>query len=150
MKPCRTRLAAALLIASTTLTLLTACASTRHALDGAWECVQPAPNTPAEREVKVIADGRFAFGVASGGPLVVAGGGACAYDGHQYTETVEYHWIPALVGRTIIFDCTLEGGLWRHEASFEAGGRQFHIDEVWRRVGSTPRPDGTAAAADGD
>lgn len=136
------RLPIALLILLVALTLLPACASTRGALDGAWECIQPAPRTPDQREIKVVADGHFAFGVPATGPGLVAGGGTCAYDGHQYTETVEYHWVPALVGRTIVFDCTLKGGLWTHKASFEAGGQRFNIDEVWRRVG-TPKPDGS-------
>ncbi len=139
----RARLAACLLTLSIILTLLPACASTRGALDGAWECIQPAPRTPDQREIKVIADGHFAFGVPSSGPGLTAGGGTCAYDGHRYTETVEYHWVPALVGRTIVFDCTLKDGLWTHKAVFEAGGQRFNIDEVWRRVG-TPKPDGTS------
>lgn len=141
------RLPIALLILLVALTLLPACASTRGALDGAWECIQPAPRSPEQREIKVIADGHFAFGVPSAGPQLTAGGGTCAYDGHQYTETVEYHWAPALVGRTIVFDCTLEDDLWTHKAVFEAGGQRFNIDEVWRRVG-TPKPDGSSG--DGD
>ncbi len=136
------RLPITLLILLFTLTMLPACASTRSALDGAWECIQPAPRSPDEREIKVVADGHFAFGVPAAGPELTAGGGTCSYDGHFYTETVAYHWVPALVGQTIVFDCTLKGGLWYHKAAFETGGQRFNIDEVWRRIG-TPKPDGT-------
>ena len=145
------RLPVALMLLLVTLTLLSACATTRSALDGAWECVRPAPDSPDQREIKVIADGHFAFGVPSGGPALTAGGGTCSYDGHQYTESIEYHWIPSLVGQTIVFDCTLKDGLWYHKAAFEVGGQRFNIDEVWRRVG-TPKPDGSAdsSGTDGD
>ena len=138
------RLPIALLILLFVLTLLPACATTRGALDGAWECVQPAAPSPAQREIKLITDGHFAFAAPSENGLgAITGGGTCSYDGHRYTETVAYHWVPSLVGKTIVFDCTLKDGLWHHEANFEANGERFNIDEVWRRVG-TPKPDGTA------
>lgn len=116
---------------------LAGCASTAHRLDGAWECLDPAPAEPALREVKVIADGHFAFGVPNGGaPALCAGGGTCDFDGKKYVEHITYHWISGLVGKTIVFDCRLKDGLWYHSAEFDLGGRPVTINEVWRPVGS--------------
>ncbi len=126
-----------LLLGVTLGLLLAGCASTAHKLDGAWECLDPAPASPELREVKVIADGHFAFGVPNaGGPELNAGGGTCSYDGKHYVEHITYHWAEALVGKTIVFDCRMKDGLWYHSAQLEAGGERFNIQEVWRRAGS--------------
>lgn len=122
------------------LVLLPACAANHPHLEGAWVCVEPAPAPGQAAAVKVLADGRFAFGRP--GPVPgdpPAGGGTYEYrDGH-YVETITYHWAKALVGQTITFTCEVEDGLWHHRATFTANGEPFHIDEVWRRVGE-PRP----------
>lgn len=126
------------------LLLISACATSGSRLDGVWECVTPAPATPDTRAVKIIADGHFAFGRQSAdGATVYAGGGTCRRDGARYTETVAWHWVPALVGQTIVFDCALKDGLWYHRATFEAQGERFDIDEVWRPVREPkPQPQG--------
>ena len=124
------------------LSLLSACAATsaRSPLDGAWECVSPPPVARAERAVKILADGHFSFGCeASNGRMAYAGGGTYTLDGNTYIESITYHWVPELVGETIVFDCTLEDGLWYHRARVgEAGGPSF-IDEIWRRI-DEPKP----------
>jgi hypothetical protein len=139
-------------LAAMACTLLSGCAASRPPLDGAWECLTPPPASEETRTVKILADGRFAFGRQSlDGATVYAGGGTYHYSEGEYVETVSWHWLPVLVGQTIVFDCRLEDGLWYHRATFEVGGRQFDIDEVWRRVGE-PKP-GTAGMArtrDGD
>jgi len=119
------------------LVLLAGCAATTHKLDGAWECVDPAPASPELREIKVITDGHFAFGVPNPGrPELYAGGGTCTYDGRQYVEHITYHWVKALVGRTIAFDCQLKDDLWYHAATFDLDGQPTTIREVWRRAGT--------------
>lgn len=126
-----------LLLATTMLTMLAGCAGTRPPLEGAWECVQPAPQPGHQPVVKVLADGHFSFGAAAmGGQPLRAGGGTYAHEPKSgaYTETVTYHWSKALVGQVLTFACELDGDLWRHRATFEAGGEPFTIDEVWRRV----------------
>lgn len=119
------------------LSLMSACAATRGRtpLDGAWECVSPPPAARADRAVKILADGRFAFGCqASSGRAVYSGGGTYTFDGSTYTESITYHWVPELVGETIVFDCALKDGLWYHRMRVtEAGGPSF-IDEIWRRI----------------
>jgi len=117
--------------------LLAGCASTAHKLDGAWECISPAPSSPDHTEYKLLADGHFAFGVPPGdGAVICSGGGTYTYDGTHYVETVTYHWLAPLIGQTLTFDCRLKDGLWYHSGSFDIGGQPFTINEVWRRVGS--------------
>lgn len=131
----RTAPHAALLLAM--LLALGACAGARPHLEGAWECVQPAPGPGREPVVKILADGHFAFGTpAAEGERTWAGGGTYTHDpdAGTCTETVTYHWAKALVGQVITFQCELDGDLWRHRASFTANGEPFAIDEVWRRL----------------
>lgn len=130
------------LLGAALLLVLSACATSGSKLDGFWECVTPAPATPDTRAVKILADGHFACGRQSAdGATAYTGGGTCRLDGEQYIETVAWHWAPALVGQTIVFDCELKDGLWYHRAEFEAQGERFNIDEVWRRV-REPKPAG--------
>ena len=99
---------------------------------------EPAPTQGDAPAMKIISDGRFAFGRQSAdGAIAYAGGGTCRQEDGKYIETVAYHWLPTLVGMTITFDCALKDGLWYHKARFEAGGERFDIDEVWRRVAET-------------
>jgi hypothetical protein len=132
--------AAAGVLGAAMLLVLSACATSGSKLDGFWECVTPASKTPDTRTVKILADGHFACGGQSAdGAIAYTGGGTCRLDGEQYIETVAWHWAPALVGQTIVFDCTLKDGLWYHRAVFEAQGERFDINEVWRRV-REPKP----------
>ncbi len=131
------RAIAFIVLLTAVLLALGACAGARPRLEGAWECVQPPPRPGHEPAVKVLADGRFAFGTAAGeGERPWSGGGTYAYEpgAGTYTETVTYHWARALVGQVITFTCELDGDLWRHRASFTADGEPFAIDEVWRRI----------------
>lgn len=122
------------------ITLTGGCAGTRPDLEGAWECLQPAPQPGQPPVVKVLVDGHFAFGAGSvDGGAPRAGGGTYAQTGGAYTETITYHWAKALVGQVITFECVVEEGLWHHRGLFVADGERFQIDEVWRRVGE-PAP----------
>jgi len=114
---------------------LCGCAGSRPQIEGVWEKIVPASPGKDSPVVKILADGHFAFGrQSSDGSTTWSGGGNYSYDGEKYTETVTYHWVPAIVGMTIEFDCLVEGGKWFHEAQFVAGGEKFHIDEVWQRI----------------
>jgi hypothetical protein len=132
-----TRRSLSLLLLLAALPLLGACAGARPRLEGAWECVQPPPAPGRPPAVKILADGRFAFGTPAGdGERPWSGGGTYAYvpGSGTYTETVTYHWARALVGQVITFTCELDGELWHHRATFTADGEPFAIDEVWRRI----------------
>lgn len=127
----------ALILLPLVVLALSACAGARPRLEGAWECVQPPPAPGHDPVVKVLADGHFSFGATAwGGQPLWAGGGTYIYgpEPGTYTETVAYHWAKALVGQAITFTCEVEGDLWRHRATFSAGGEPFNIDEVWRRI----------------
>lgn len=81
--------------------LIPGCAANRPRLEGAWECVEPAPQPGQKPGVKVLADGHFSFGTPPGdGQQLWAGGGTYTYEPQSgaYTETVTYHWLKALVG----------------------------------------------------
>ena len=94
------------------LLMIAACATSRTKLDGVWECVKPAPASADTRAVKILTDGHFAFGRQSvDGGRAYAGGGTYRLDGTHYIETVDWHWVPVLVGQTIVFDCALKDGL---------------------------------------
>ncbi len=111
------------------------CTAARPNLEGAWRLVESGRREPEVPLVKVLVDGRFAFGNQSAdGALPVAGGGRYLRDGDTYVEIVEYHWLPNLVGATIPFTCRVEDGRWHHEAHFERDGARFHIVEVWQRI----------------
>lgn len=120
------------------------CASSSHRLVGTWQRVDPATEQPLGKAVgdkpgvtplKILNKTHFAFGNLTRDG-VWAGGGEYALAGDIYSEIIQYHSIPELVGEVVEFDCRLEGDLWYHKARFEAGGQRFNIDEVWRRVGA--------------
>lgn len=116
-----------------------ACAGSRPSLDGVWEKVDPDPARPQRQTVKILTDGHFAFGTQSpDGQHNWSGGGTYTLDGNLYTETIAYHWIPSLVGRSISFTRDVKDGLWYHKAVFDVDDRHFNIDEVWRRVAPAP------------
>jgi len=118
------------------------CATAPNPLMGSWVVEsytgeRPAPNAPApdpaQRAVKILTRDRFAFGDQQGTEMF-AGGGRYEWEEGVYRETVEYHWMPDLVGKTLEFDCRLDGDLWYHTGTFRFGGRDLVIREVWRRL----------------
>ena len=117
-----------LLLGAVLLTFV-GCSATRPPIEGAWRKV----TDDEHAAVKVLSDGHFAFGNQSGDGAW-SGGGTYTYEEGTYTETVTYHSVPSLVGKTIAFECIIVDGEWLHKAQFESEGRSFQIDEVWRRV----------------
>jgi hypothetical protein len=125
------------------VTLMGGCASSSKRLIGAWELVSTpsdqldlAGNDPPSPPnlVKILSEDRFAFGRQEPDGGLIAGGGTYELDGDVYTERVEYHWIPQLVGRELRFEVRVEDDRWIQTGSFVVEGRRFDISEVWRRV----------------
>lgn len=117
------------------LGVLGGCAGSAPSVEGVWEKITPASRSNDAPAVKILTDGYFAFGrQVDEGMVAWAGGGTYQRDGDKYTETIAYHAIPSLVGRTIEFHIEFRDGQWYHTADFMAGGERFHIEEVWQRL----------------
>jgi hypothetical protein len=118
---------------------LISCAHTSNPLVGSWRLVSRGGEPydvqgDAEAPVKILNDARFAFGGMKSDGTVFSGGGRYEFRDSTYTEMVEYHWIPFLVGRRLTFRCLLKGDRWYHSGSFDIDGRYFNVDEVWRKI----------------
>lgn len=113
------------------------CAATAPVV-GSWELVevngQPVGGGPAQRPTKILNATHFAFGSQAPEGPVWAGGGRYEWDEGLYTEFIAWHSVRELVGATAVFHDRIEGDLWHHDGDFEAGGRRFVIEEVWRRL----------------
>ena len=123
--------------------LATGCASTPNPLVGTWEMVSndgrwldtaEDPDLTRTRNVKVLNETHFAFGHQHPDGHIDAGGGRYTYADSTYTEFIEYHFAPRLVGMAIPFDCRLEDDLWYHSADAVVDGIRIEIHEIWRRV----------------
>ncbi|MDZ4702039.1 MAG: hypothetical protein SH809_20175 [Rhodothermales bacterium] len=117
-----------------------------HPLVGSWEMVSQTfihPNRveqplkmgeslPGNRkQIKLLSETRFAFGRQSAdGEEITAGGGRYEIDGDMYTEIIDYHTSPPLVGTRISFTWLIEGDLWHHSGKIGT----FQLEEVYRRV----------------
>jgi hypothetical protein len=119
------------------------CCPARYRLMGTWEMVFPvvaAPDSSGSGHeskggaLKILNKTHFAFGIWTPDGRVLAGGGRYKYDGKTYTEMIEYHFIPALVGKSLEFQCALKGDKWYHFGTYEVDGQRSQMNEVWRRV----------------
>ena len=108
------------------------CASPGGMLIGTWEMLDE--NGESKGKTKILSEDHFAFGSQTGPKSIWAGGGTWVYYDGVYIEVVQYHSAAAVVGKTLDFDCRVEDGIWYHEGWFEAGGENFHVDEVWRKL----------------
>ncbi len=113
------------------LTLMTTLGCGTTSLRGSW--VRIDDEAPQGQTVKILTEERFAFGLHARNEII-AGGGRYVLDGDSYTETIEYHWMPSLVGKTVVFDCDLDGDIWHHTGKIKTGGGVLVIDEVWERI----------------
>jgi hypothetical protein len=124
---------------------LIGCASTSNPLVGSWRLVSTggevvATGGDAKATVKILNDTHFAFGVMTPKNEVFGGGGRYEYSKGAYTETVEYHSLPYLIGQRLTFSCELKGDLWHSSGRFNVGGGTIDINEVWQRIkGESPR-----------
>jgi len=110
-------------------------------LEGAWKLTSAKftyPDTVMEagdyRPVKILANGRFAFGNQNTDSTLTAGGGTYEYDGQTYTENIEYFTNPNNVGQSFKFDIRLEGNTWYHSGSIPLDSGELLLEEVWERV----------------
>jgi len=110
------------------------CGGSSKALQGTWVLIDSGGEKPASPSTKILDADHFAFGGPTPGGSVWAGGGSYRVEDGKYIENVEYHSIASLVGRSLVFNYRIEGDRWYHSGDFEAGGRKFHIREIWRRV----------------
>lgn len=114
-------------------------------LEGTWRMVSQElvyPDTVINRSdawgpgYKILNSTHFAWGRATAsGDDVVAGGGRYEYDPETgtYTEIIEYHSTPELVGLAIEFEAKVDGDTWYHIGHIG----DYRLEEVWHRV----RPD---------
>ncbi len=110
------------------------CGGSSKALQGTWVLIDNGGEKPASPSTKILDADHFAFGGPTPGGSVWAGGGTYRVEDGKYIEIVEYHSMASLVGQSLVFSYRLDGDRWYHSGDFEAGGRKFHIREIWRRV----------------
>jgi hypothetical protein len=115
------------------------CSSGSRALIGEWEMIYPEyefADTTLQRsiQIKILTDSHFTFGSMTPDGMAFAGGGRYRLVDSTYTEYIEYHVHPFLIGRELRFHCRLEGDQWYHYGSFDIDGNRFVVDEVWQRV----------------
>ncbi|NNE09631.1 MAG: hypothetical protein HKN20_13810 [Gemmatimonadetes bacterium] len=113
------------------LTLMTTLGCGAKSLQGSW--VRIDDEAPQGQTIKILTEERFAFGLHAKNEIV-AGGGRYVLDDETYTETIQYHWMPNLVGKTVVFDCAIDGDIWHHTGRIKTGGGVLVIDEVWERI----------------
>lgn len=110
-------------------------------LEGTWRIVSQQAVYPdtviitvnVPPSMKIINSTHFAWGYQSdNGEEVLAGGGRYTLENDTlYTEYIEYHTSPVLVGQPIKFTAKIVGDLWYHTGVFPSG---YRLEEVWRRL----------------
>jgi hypothetical protein len=90
------------------------------------------PATP--KSIKLVSDTHFAFGSPTARGGIFAGVGTYALSDSSYTEFIQYHTMPWLVGQKLEFKYLIEDGKWYHSGSFDIDGHQFTVNEVWQRI----------------
>ena len=128
-----------LICVSAVAVYLIGCAHASNPLVGSWRLVSSgdeviAADDDAKTTVKILNDTHFAFGIMTPENEVFGGGGRYEYSNGIFTEIVEYHSLPYLVGQRIAFRCELKGDLWYHSGSFGSGGGSIDVNEVWKRI----------------
>lgn len=61
------------------------------------------------------------------------GGGTYTVEGTTYTETVQYHAARDFIGKSIPFECKVEGDYW-YQSGLLPGGTK--LEEIYRRAGA--------------
>lgn len=112
---------------------LAGCASSSHPLVGSWRLVELDGHPASQEIVKIVTPTRFAFGSQERSGTW-AGGGRVEVARGLYTEIIEYHSRPDLVGMVADFTFALKDGRWIHKGTIPAPGGKVRIDEVWERI----------------
>lgn len=110
-------------------------------LEGTWRLVSQRAVYPdtiiatanIPPSMKILNSTHFSWGYqATDGEDVLAGGGRYTLeDDTLYTEYIEYHTSPVLIGETVQFTAKVVGDLWYHTGVFPSG---YRLEEVWRRI----------------
>ena len=110
-------------------------------LEGSWRLVSQRAvypdtiivTTNVPPSMKILNSTHFAWGYqAASGEDVLAGGGRYTIEADSiYTEYIEFHTSPVLVGLPIRFTVKVIGDLWYHTGEFPSG---YRLEEVWRRI----------------
>lgn len=118
------------------LTLAIGCAGGSKSVKGTWEMVYPESEggSAAKKNIKLVSDTHFAFGTPTAGGGIFAGGGTWAISDTTYTELIQYHTLPWLVGQKLEFKYLIEDGRWYHSGTFDIDGHKFTVNEVWQRI----------------
>ena len=85
--------------------------------------------------LKILSETHWAFVEQNeeGNPIPTSGGGGTyTIDGTTYTETVQYHAARDFIGKSIPFECKVEGDFW-YQSGVLPGGTK--LEEVYRRAG---------------
>ncbi|GAB5521088.1 MAG: hypothetical protein RhofKO_33390 [Rhodothermales bacterium] len=132
------------------LVLIISCASTRQDsnrpacdLVGAWEPVELTLTAPDGTVndvdlgdppgLKVFSNTRWVW--IETGPnasnSTVGAGGRYATTDSTYTESIEYHMSPDLVGQTLTFECEVTPTTWTQRGMLPGG---TYLEETYRRI----------------
>jgi hypothetical protein len=110
-------------------------------LEGTWRLVSQRAVYPdtiivtatIPPSMKILNSTHFSWGYQSDdGEDVLAGGGRYTLQADTlYTEYIEYHTSPVLIGLPVRFTAKVVGDLWYHTGEFPSG---YRLEEVWRRL----------------
>lgn len=125
-----------MIVLAALLTLAIGCSGGSKSVKGTWEMVYPesegGPTAP--KNIKLVSDTHFAFGLPTSGGGIFAGGGTWAISDTTYTELIQYHTLPWLVGQRLEFKYLIEDDKWYHSGTFDIEGHKFTVNEVWQRT----------------
>ena len=110
-------------------------------LEGTWRLVSQRAVYPdtviitsnVPPSMKILNSTHFSWGYQTTNEEdVLAGGGRYTLEADTlYTEYIEYHTSPVLIGERIQFTAKVVGDLWYHTGVFPSG---YQLEEVWRRI----------------
>ena len=138
-----TRLAAHLLVLIGLLLAAPLARGQNCNLEGAWEVVSltltDSTGTATEVEIgdppglKVLSAEHWVFveQTEDEASPTSGGGGRYTTSDTTYTEDVQYHAAVSFVGKTLTFDCQVEGDRWYQRGMLPGG---TYLEEVYRRV----------------
>ncbi len=110
------------------------CASRNSPLVGTWHLIEAQGQPVTGNTIKIVTPTHFAFGRNEGPGAVWAGGGRVQVTRSVYTEIIQYHSKPGLVGKVLDFSYDLKNDRWHHRSILKPGRQALVIDEVWERV----------------
>jgi hypothetical protein len=102
---------------------------------GTWDGVMPPEVPKSIRHTKLVTPGRFTRVTFDGGKqqILSVSGGTWAFDGGDYTESIEFASDPHqhLRGKTLRYDVTVKPEKWDIKG---VPGTEIDVDEIWNRL----------------